>query len=60
MKFLKLAVTAALFAAGPTWAQSLNAPQNNAARSAKQDPQHIGLLTDGTYSPTVIRCWRWL
>jgi hypothetical protein len=36
MKFLKLAVTAALFAAGPTWAQSLNAPQNNAVRSAKQ------------------------
>jgi hypothetical protein len=36
MKFLKLAITAALFAAGPTWAQSLIAPQNSAVRSAKQ------------------------
>jgi hypothetical protein len=36
MKFLKIAVTAALFAAGPTWAQSLTGPQNNAVRSANQ------------------------
>jgi hypothetical protein len=40
MRFLKLAVTAALFVAGPTWAQSLTAPQNNAVRSAK-DYLHV-------------------
>jgi hypothetical protein len=36
MNFLKLAMTAALFAATPTWAESLTGPQNNAVRSAKQ------------------------
>lgn len=36
MDFLKLAITAVLFAAAPTWAESLTGPQNNAARSAKQ------------------------
>lgn len=36
MNFFKLAVTAALFAAAPTWAESLTGPQNNAVRSAKQ------------------------
>jgi len=36
MIFLKLALTAALFAAAPTWAESLTGPQNNAVRSAKQ------------------------
>ena len=36
MSFLKFAVAAALFAAGPTWAESLTGPQNNAVRSAKQ------------------------
>jgi len=36
MNFLKLAMTAALFAAAPTWAESLTVPQNNAVRSAKQ------------------------
>jgi len=34
--FLKLALTAALFAAAPAWAESLTGPQNNAVRSAKQ------------------------
>jgi hypothetical protein len=36
MNFLKLAMTAALFVAAPTWAESLTVPQNNAIRSAKQ------------------------
>jgi hypothetical protein len=36
MKFLKLAVIAAVFAAEPTWAQGLTGPQNNAVRSAQQ------------------------
>jgi hypothetical protein len=36
MNFLKLAVTVSLFAAAPTWAESLTGPQNNAVRSAKQ------------------------
>ena len=36
IKFLTLTVTAALFAAGPTWAQNLTGPQNNAVRSAEQ------------------------
>ena len=47
MKYLKLAVTAALFAAGPTWAQSLNAPQNNAVRSAKQYLSFSGFSRTG-------------
>jgi len=36
MKFLKMAMVAALFAAAPTWAADLTGPQNNAVRSAKQ------------------------
>ncbi|MBN3799355.1 Ltp family lipoprotein [Burkholderia sp. Ac-20392] len=36
MKFLKMAMVAALFAAAPTWAGDLTGPQNNAVRSAKQ------------------------
>jgi hypothetical protein len=36
VNFLRIAVTAALFAAASAWASSLTAPQNNAVRSAKQ------------------------
>ena len=36
MNFLKLSMIAVLFAAAPTWAESLTGPQNNAVRSAKQ------------------------
>lgn len=36
MNFLKIAVTAAFFAAAPTWAGNLTSPQTNAVRSAKQ------------------------
>jgi hypothetical protein len=36
MKLLKLAVTAALFTAGPLLAQGLTGPQDNAVRSAEQ------------------------
>ncbi|MBN3781702.1 MULTISPECIES: Ltp family lipoprotein [Burkholderia] len=36
MKFLKMTMAAALFAAAPTWAGDLTGPQNNAVRSAKQ------------------------
>ena len=36
MNFLKIALTAALFAAVSAWASSLTAPQNNAVRSARQ------------------------
>jgi hypothetical protein len=47
MKFLKLAVTAALFAAGPTWAQSLTGSQNNAVRSAEQYISMSGFSRSG-------------
>lgn len=47
MKFLRLAVTAALFAAGPTWAESLTGPQNNAIRSAKQYLSMSGFSRSG-------------
>jgi hypothetical protein len=47
MKFLKLAVAAALFAAGPTWAQSLTGPQNNAVRSAEQYISMSGFSRSG-------------
>ena len=47
MKFLKLAVTAALFAAEPTWAQSLTGPQNNAVRSAEQYISMSGFSRSG-------------
>lgn len=40
MKSFLLALFTALFAAGPTWAEGLTRPQNNAARSAKQ---YIGI-----------------
>ncbi|MDY0207772.1 MAG: Ltp family lipoprotein [Pseudomonas sp.] len=36
MNFLKLAMVAVLFAAAPTWANSLTGPQKNAVRSAQQ------------------------
>jgi hypothetical protein len=36
MIFLKLVMIATLFAAAPTWAESLNGPQKNAVRSANQ------------------------
>lgn len=36
MKLLNLAMIAVLFAAAPTWAESLTGPQKNAVRSAKQ------------------------
>ncbi len=36
MSFLKLAMIAFLFAAAPTWANSLTGPQKNAVRSAQQ------------------------
>jgi hypothetical protein len=47
MKFLKLAVTAALFAAAPTWAQSLTGAQNNAVRSAEQYLSMSGFSRSG-------------
>jgi hypothetical protein len=47
MKLLKLAVTAASFAAGPTWAQSLTGPQNNAVRSAEQYLSMSGFSRSG-------------
>jgi hypothetical protein len=36
MNVLKLAMIAVLFAAAPTWAQSLTGPQKNAVRAAQQ------------------------
>ena len=47
MKFLKLAVTAALFPAGLAWAQSLTFPQSNAARSAEQYLRISGFSRSG-------------
>ena len=64
MKFLKLAMIvalfAALFAAAPTLAENLTGPQKNAVRSAKQYLSMMGFITDRTYSATLIRCWGWL
>ena len=51
MKFLKLAMTvalfAALFAAAPTLAENLTCPQNYAIKSAKQYFSDDGLFTTG-------------
>jgi hypothetical protein len=47
MNFLKLAMTAALFAAAPTWAENLTGPQNNAVRSAKQYLHSQGFSRSG-------------
>jgi hypothetical protein len=47
MNFLILAMTAVLFSASPTWAESLTGPQNNAVRSAKQYLSMQGFSRDG-------------
>ncbi|MBB5501565.1 Ltp family lipoprotein [Paraburkholderia sp. MM5384-R2] len=47
MNFLKVALTAALFAAAPTWAGDLTGPQNNAARSARQYLSMQGFSRNG-------------
>ncbi|GLS05961.1 hypothetical protein GCM10007860_31250 [Chitiniphilus shinanonensis] len=47
MNFLKLAMIATLFAAVPTWAESLTGPQKNAVRSAKQYLSMQGFSRDG-------------
>jgi Host cell surface-exposed lipoprotein len=47
MNISKLAVIAALFAAGPTWAESLTGPQNNAVRSARQYLSIAGFSRSG-------------
>jgi hypothetical protein len=47
MNFLKVAMTAALFAAAPTWAGDLTGPQNNAVRSAKQYLSMQGFSRNG-------------
>ncbi|BCG02609.1 hypothetical protein PPGU19_071770 (plasmid) [Paraburkholderia sp. PGU19] len=47
MDFLKVAMTAALFAAAPTWAGDLTGPQNNAVRSAKQYLSMQGFSRNG-------------
>lgn len=47
MKIFTLAVISALFAAGPTWAQSLTGPQSNAVRSAKQYLSMSGFSRSG-------------
>jgi len=47
MKYLPLALLAALFVSGPTWAQGLTRPQNNAVRSAKQYISISGFSRNG-------------
>ena len=47
MDFFKVMLTAALFAAGPTWAADLTGPQNNAVRSAKQYLSMAGFSRNG-------------
>ena len=49
MDFFKVMLTAALFAAGPTWAADLTGPQNNAVRSAKQYLSMAGLHGMGLF-----------
>ena len=44
---LKLALIVTLFAAAPTWAESLTGPQKNAVRSAKQYLGMSGFSRDG-------------
>ena len=47
MDFLKVVLTAALFAAAPTWAGDLTGPQKNAVRSAKQYLSMMGFSCKG-------------
>ena len=47
MDFLKIVLTAALFAAAPTWAGDLTGPQNNAVRSAEQYLSMTGFSRNG-------------
>ena len=47
MNFLKIALTAALLVAAPTWAGDLTGPQNNAVRAAKQYLNMTGFSRDG-------------
>ncbi len=47
MKYLTLAVSAAFFAVGPAWAQSLTGPQINAVRSAEQYISMSGFSRSG-------------
>jgi hypothetical protein len=47
MIYLRLAMIAILFAAAPTWAESLTGPQKNAVRSAKQYLSMQGFSRDG-------------
>ncbi len=47
MNFFKLSIIAVLFAAAPTWAESLTGPQNNAARAAKNYLSFSGFSRDG-------------
>ncbi|MBY8941172.1 Ltp family lipoprotein [Pseudomonas tolaasii] len=50
MDFLKIVLTAALFAAAPTWAGDLTGPQKNAVRSAKQYLSMTGFSRNGLIS----------
>lgn len=47
MKFMNIAVIAALIVAAPCWAESLTGPQKNAVRSAKQYLSISGFSRDG-------------
>jgi hypothetical protein len=47
MNFLKIAMTATLLAAAPTWAGDLTGPQSNAVRSAKQYLSMQGFSRNG-------------
>ena len=47
MNVLKLAIIVVLFAASPTWAQSLTGPQKNAVRSAQQYLSLSGFSRNG-------------
>jgi hypothetical protein len=47
MKFLAMALTTALFAAGPAWAQGLTAAQDNAVKSAKEYLHTSGFSRSG-------------
>ncbi len=47
MRFLRLAIIAVLFAAAPTWAESLTGPQKNAVRSAQAYLSFSGFSRDG-------------
>lgn len=47
MRYLKVAMIVGLFAATPTWAGDLTAPQKNAVRSAKQYLRVKGFSRNG-------------